>query len=99
MISYETRRRLPVGVLPTGVGKLGRHLSIASVVILVSALPQKLHALPEVAQADAPAPRTKYRPVIERYRPFRPLDPRSWQGVNQEVTPKPKSNNGHTQQR
>lgn len=83
MIFLHARRRGPVR------GRSGvRALPVAA--IILCGFPQTLHALPQASNPDAPAPRTKYRPIIENYVPFRPVEPRSWSGVNEEVAPKPK---------
>jgi hypothetical protein len=58
--------------------------------LLAMGLAAPLAALPKAADPEARVPRTQYRPVIETYVPFRPVEPRSWLGVNQDVAPKPK---------
>lgn len=70
------------------VPRRGRRLLIAA--ILAASFPAIAAALPQAANPDARVPPTTYRPVITDYMPFRPIEPRSWQGVNQEVAPKPR---------
>jgi hypothetical protein len=40
----------------------------------------------------------QYQPVIEGYVKFRPVEPRSWQGVNQDVAPKPRQEKRRSEQ-
>ena len=91
MIFFQTRRRQPVcgtGGYPSGDGRRGcRALLVA---IALCSFPQALHAMPAAADPDARVPRTTYRPVIESYTPFRPVEPSPWADVNRQVTPKPK---------
>jgi len=67
--------------------------------LIAAGLPAPLSALPEAADPQARAPRTQYRPAIENYVPFRPVEPRSWPGVNRQVAPKPKPKSGDQRQR
>jgi hypothetical protein len=55
--------------------------------------------LPKEANPQERVPRAQYRPVIENYIPFRPVEPRSWPGVNQDVAPKPKAKSGDQEKR
>lgn len=47
-------------------------------------------AQPDAADPDAPSAPATYRPVIDGYVPFRPVEPRDWRRVNREVAPEPK---------
>jgi hypothetical protein len=58
--------------------------------LLLAAQPANVLALPQSANPDAPAPQADYRPVIRGYVPFRPVEPRSWTDVNEQVAPKPR---------
>jgi hypothetical protein len=87
MAFVPTRGRRPVR---GAFGIRSRHLALLATALALCGLPSGLRALPQAADPASPTPRTKYRPVIENYVPFRPVEPRSWKGVNEEVAPKPK---------
>ena len=74
-------------------------MALVAAGLIAAGISAQLAASPDVADPQARAPRTKYRPVIENYIPFRPVEPRSWPGVNQEVAPKPKPKSGDQRQR
>lgn len=63
---------------------------VMSAALLVHAT-QPLVALPDAADPNVPVAPAKYRPAIRGYMPFRPVEPRDWQGVNREVAPQPKA--------
>ena len=65
-------------------------LAVTAVAGLLGSPVAYADALPEAANPEAYAPPLQYQPVIEGYVKFRPVEPRSWQGVNQDVAPKPK---------
>lgn len=52
---------------------------------------QPVLALPDAADPETPVAPAKYRPVIDGYQPFRPVEPKDWQGVNRDVAPRPKT--------
>ena len=89
---FQERWRRPAGAdhrFPPAGGRRDRCLLLVAAIYLCS-VPQALQALPEAARADAPVPRAKYRPIIENYTPFRPVEPKAWEDVNRQVAPKPK---------
>ena len=65
-------------------------LSIAAVAALLGSHVTYAYAFPEAANPEARTPRVQYQPVIEGYVRFRPVEPLAWQGVNQDVAPKPR---------
>jgi hypothetical protein len=65
-------------------------LAVTAVAALLGGPVAYAYALPEAANPEAYAPPMQYQPVIEGYMKFRPVEPRSWQGVNQDVAPKPR---------
>jgi hypothetical protein len=73
-------------------------LSIAASAALLGGHVTYAYALPEAANPEAHAPTVQYQPVIEGYVRFRPVEPRSWQGVNQDVAPKPRQEKRRSEQ-
>jgi hypothetical protein len=73
-------------------------LSIAAVAVLLGSHVSYADALPEAANPEARTPSAQYQPVIEGYVRFRPVEPRSWQGVNQDVAPKPRQEKRRSEQ-
>jgi hypothetical protein len=65
-------------------------LAVTAVAALLGSPVTSASALPEAANPEAYTPPMQYQPVIEGYVKFRPVEPRSWQGVNQDVAPKPR---------
>lgn len=80
-------------------GFLAARVALFAAGLIAAGIPVHLAASPNSADPKARASRTQYRPVIENYIPFRPVEPRSWTGVNQEVAPKPKPKSGDQRQR
>ncbi len=62
--------------------------------LLSSALALPVMALPGAADPNASVPQTKYRPVIQGYTPYRPVEPGKWRDMNHQVAPKPKPETG-----
>ena len=62
-----------------------------AIAVLSAGLTLPASAGPKAADPRAPVPKARYRPIIEGYTPYRPVEPRPWQGVNRDVAPKPKS--------
>jgi hypothetical protein len=91
--------RLLPDALPVWVAKWREpFLGITAVVVLLGSPVTSTYAHSEAANPEAYAPPTQYQPVIERYVRFRPVEPRSWQGVNQDVAPKPRQEKRHGDQ-
>ena len=94
----KTFRLLP-DALPVWAAKWREPcLSIAAVVVLLGSPVTSAYALSEAANPEAYAPPMQYQPVIEGYVRFRPVEPRSWQGVNQDVAPKPRQEKRNSEQ-
>jgi hypothetical protein len=80
---------------PRGTASILRRLGppwAACVLALVTAacsasLPSAPLGAVHPADAQAPAPRAAYRPVIGTYRAARPVDPKPWAEQNQNVAP------------
>jgi hypothetical protein len=73
-------------------------LSIAAGAVLLGSHVTYASALPQAANPHAHTPPMQYQPVIEGYVKFRPVEPRSWQGVNQDVAPKPRQEKRRSEQ-
>jgi hypothetical protein len=78
---------------------LGRRAALLAVGLFIAGIPATSAALPKEANPQERVPRTQYRPVIENYVPFRPVEPRSWPEVNQDVAPRPKVKSGDQEKR
>lgn len=88
----------------SAAGPMRRCLTRHSIPVLIGGLlltaePGEAPALPQSANPDAPAPQADYRPVIRGYVPFRPVEPRSWTDVNEQVAPKPRVKTDTDEQR
>lgn len=87
--------RLPAGTLSDDLPKQNERSRTAlvlhvAVAVLSAGLALPASAGPKAADPHAPVPKARYRPVIEGYTPYRPVEPSPWQGVNRDVAPKPK---------
>ena len=92
----KMRRRLPTGTpgldLPRRNARLpAGALLLVPIALLSAGLALPASAGPEAADPHAPVPKVRYRPSIEGYTPYRPVEPSPWQGVNRDVAPKPES--------
>ena len=95
-MTYRKRRcGLPTGTLSDDLPKQNEPSRIAvvlrvAIAVLSAGLALPVSAGPKAADPHAPVPKARYRPIIEGYTPYRPVEPRPWQGVNRDVAPKPK---------
>ena len=75
--------------------RLCRRICVAALLSFAVVLPPPTWAAShsatpaDVADPDAPAPKTRYRSVIGTFTRYRPVEPSSWQGVNRVVAPRP----------
>ena len=95
MTFRKSRWRLPSGVLGLDLPQQIKWFRTAvvlrvAITVLSAGLALPASAGPKAAYPDAPVPKARYRPIIEGYTPYRPVEPRPWQGVNRDVAPKPK---------
>jgi len=98
MMKSKSFRLLPDALLVCAAKWREPCLSIAAVIALLSSHAAYARALSEAANPEAHTPLMQYQPVIEGYVKFRPVEPRSWQGVNQDVAPKPRQEKRHGEQ-
>jgi hypothetical protein len=91
-------RLLPDALLVCAMKWRESCLSIAAVAVLMGSHGTYAYALPEAANPEVHTPPVQYQPVIEGYVRFRPVEPLSWQGVNQDVAPKPRQEKRRSEQ-
>lgn len=95
MTFRKIRWRLPSGALGLDLPQQIKWFRTAvvlrvAITVLSAGLALPASAGPKAADPHAPVPKARYRPIIEGYTPYRPVEPRPWQGVNRDVAPKPK---------